>query len=334
MKFVTSPALPLVVLVLIAFVGMAGLIESLQQPYLLTCLSGLMVLGFAGIGLGELRGKFSGAGLASAGEATKSLEAKAPQFDRELGVVLKRLQVHIEANGRYSDQLAQADRKLLSIDHSENVSAIIRILVEANEKMRRETGELTASLEKSRSQVESLSFRLAEAQEIGMRDSLTSLGNRRSFDVNLIREIDEARAKRTDMCLVMGDLDHFKKVNDNFGHVFGDRVLKHFADLLTKNIKGRDTAARFGGEEFAIILPQTTIASAALLVEQIRSRLEAQQWMNAKSGQLFSKITASFGIVRLNSGDDAEGLLKRADAMLYEAKRAGRNRIASEAAAA
>jgi diguanylate cyclase len=103
---------------------------------------------------------------------------------------------------------------------------------------------------------------------------------------------------------------------------------------LTKNIKGRDTAARFGGEEFAIILPQTTIASAALLVEQIRSRLEAQQWMNAKSGQLFSKITASFGIVRLNSGDDAEGLLKRADAMLYEAKRAGRNRIASEAAAA
>src|SRR5476649_2737535 len=100
MKFVTSPALPLVVLVLIAFVGMAGLIDSLQQPYLLACLLALMVLGFAGIGLSELRSKFSGAGLGSAGDTAQSLEAKAPQFDRELGIVLKLLQVHIDANGR------------------------------------------------------------------------------------------------------------------------------------------------------------------------------------------------------------------------------------------
>jgi diguanylate cyclase len=97
-----------------------------------------------------------------------------------------------------------------------------------------------------------------------------------------------------------------------------------------KHIKDGDIAARLGGEEFAVILPQTTLESATRLTDQIRNRLEAQQWMNAQSGQLFSKITASFGIVRLGENDDCETLVKRADTMLYEAKRAGRNRIIIE----
>ncbi len=196
--------------------------------------------------------------------------------------------------------------------------------------MLKETKELSVNLEKSRSQVGALRSKLAEAQAIGMRDSLTSLGNRRSFDSNLAKEISEARARGTDMCLMMGDLDHFKKVNDNYGHPFGDRVLKYFAELLSKHIKDGDIAARLGGEEFAVILPQTTLESATRLTDQIRNRLEAQQWMNAQSGQLFSKITASFGIVRLGENDDSETLVKRADTMLYEAKRAGRNRIIIE----
>jgi diguanylate cyclase len=92
-------------------------------------------------------------------------------------------------------------------------------------------------------------------------------------------------------------------------------------------------AARLGGEEFAVILPRRTLESAMRLTDQIRSRLETQQWMNAQSGQLFSKITASFGVVRLGAADDAETLVTRGDTMLYQAKRAGRNRIIIEEAA-
>ena len=116
----------------------------------------------------------------------------------------------------------------------------------------------------------------------------------------------------------------------SFGHPFGDRVLKYFAELLTKNIRDGGIAARIGGEEFAMILPQTPLEGAVQLTDAIRCRLEAQQWMNAKSGKLFSNITASFGIVRLGAKDDPEALLKRADAMLYEAKRSGRNWIICE----
>jgi diguanylate cyclase len=132
------------------------------------------------------------------------------------------------------------------------------------------------------------------------------------------------------MCLVMGDLDHFKKINDNFGHPFGDRVLKYFAELLQKNIKDGALAARIGGEEFAVILPKTKLENAVQFTDVVRCRLEAQQWMNARNGQLFDNITASFGVVRFREKDDVETLLRRADAMLYEAKRAGRNCIICE----
>ena len=330
MRFLRTSWLQLTVVILIAFVGMAGAIDNIQSPYALSSILGLMALGLVGMGLGELRGAGAQARSSDGLDLQESFEAKRAQLDHELDNIANLIQSHLEANGRYSDSLAQADHGLIPTANPEKVRAIVRLLIDANEKMRSETNDLSANLEKSRSQVASLRSKLVEAQAIGMRDSLTSLGNRRSFDSNLAKEIAEARARGTEMCLMMGDLDHFKKVNDNYGHPFGDRVLKYFAELLSKHIKDSDIAARLGGEEFAVILPQTTLESATRLTDQIRSRLEAQQWMNAQSGQLFSKITASFGIVRLGETDDLETLVKRADTMLYEAKRAGRNRIIIE----
>jgi diguanylate cyclase len=335
MRFPATPTLQIAVIVLIAFVGMTGAIETVRDPYLLSCFLGLMALGLVGMGLARLG---AGAPIAQGdsvdrSSVTKNLEKREQQLDRELVTIAGLIQSHLEANGRYSDSLAQAGHNLLSLAKPEKVPAIVAMLIDANEKMRRRTNDLSKSLEKSRSQVAMLNSKLLEAQEIGMRDSLTSLGNRRFFDSNLAREIAKARAHGTELCLVMGDLDHFKKINDNFGHPFGDRVLKYFAELLSKQIRNGDMAARLGGEEFAVILPRRTLESAMRLTDQIRSRLETQQWMNAQSGQLFSKITASFGVVRLGAADDAETLVTRGDTMLYQAKRAGRNRIIIEEAA-
>jgi diguanylate cyclase len=169
---------------------------------------------------------------------------------------------------------------------------------------------------------------------MGMRDPLTALSNRRYFDTSLERELADAQARGAPLSLVMGDIDNFKKINDLFGHQIGDEILKMFARVLTDNVHSRDTVARYGGEEFAIILPETRLESAKQLTERMRSQVEGMELAVSESGQEIGKVTASFGVAELGPADDADALIQRADAKLYEAKCAGRNRVAADQAAA
>ena len=123
--------------------------------------------------------------------------------------------------------------------------------------MQNKVNGLSEKLEQSRFQIIRLRSSLTKAEEIGNRDGLTALGNRRFFDNALAEEVAKARDFGGDLCIALADIDHFKKINDKFGHVAGDMVLKLFAELLTANIKGQDKVARFGGEEFAILFPDT-----------------------------------------------------------------------------
>jgi len=163
-----------------------------------------------------------------------------------------------------------------------------------------------------------------------MRDSLTDISNRRWFEQSLISEIANAKGNKDPTCLVLIDIDHFKRVNDTYGHVIGDQVLKFFGSLLTKNLKGSDTIARYGGEEFAVILPMTNIADATTLIDTVRIKLENAKLSLTKSKKSIGTVTASFGITQVQDGDDPETLVQRADLRLYEAKNAGRNRIVSD----
>jgi diguanylate cyclase len=327
----STVAAQVAVIVLIAVAGILGAVNSLQQPPLLAAILSLMGLGYLGIGLGELRA--AGKDAAPPSTAKDDPDAKPAQLEGELVTIDDLIQSHLDANGDFSHSLAEANKNLPPLTNPEKVRAIVHLLIDANRKMQSKTSHMARSLEKSRSRVAALRSRLRDAKALGMRDSLTALGNRRFFDSRLAREIIGARAQGTEMCLVLGDLDHFKEINDSFGHPFGDRVLKHFAELLTKHIRATDIAARFGGEEFAVILPQTSLEHAKRLTDQIRNRLETQEWINLQNGRLYSRITASFGVVRLGEDDDRETLVNRADAMLYQAKRAGRNRIMVESAA-
>ena len=167
-----------------------------------------------------------------------------------------------------------------------------------------------------------------------MRDPLTSLSNRRRFDDRLTRELADARERGTALSLVLADIDNFKKVNDLFGHRIGDEILKMFARVLSDNVGARDTVARYGGEEFAVILPETELESARQMTERMRSQLEAMQLAINQSGEQIGQVTASFGIAELGAGEDADRLVERADEQLYQAKCAGRNRVATGQAAA
>lgn len=254
------------------------------------------------------------------------------QLDQELAVILRFMKTYVDANDSYSRSLAQVHKNLPSLTKPEQVRTMVKFLIAENEKMQRDADDLKNNLETSRTQIEKLRWNLAEAQELGLRDPLTALSNRRCFDLNIAKAITEAHAQKSAMCLVMGDIDHFKAINDTFGHQIGDEILKMFAKLLSSNVKGRDTVARFGGEEFAIILPETGLDDAALLTENIRSQLAEKELAINTSGQPIGKITASFGVAQLGDRDDPESLVQRADARLYEAKCAGRNRVAADRA--
>jgi two-component system, cell cycle response regulator len=156
-------------------------------------------------------------------------------------------------------------------------------------------------------------------------DGLTGLGNRAFFDNRLKAELSEAARYERPLSLIMCDIDKFKSLNDSFGHPFGDRVIEAFARLLSHG-RASDIACRYGGEEFAVILPTTTAEEARLVAERFRAGLEKLTW-NDHEGLT---VTASFGIADLDSAGNAaqsDALIKTADQALYAAKHGGRNRV-------
>lgn len=164
-------------------------------------------------------------------------------------------------------------------------------------------------------------------REISRTDMLTGIPNRRSIMEVLDKEVARTRRHGPPLCVVILDLDHFKKVNDTWGHPTGDKVLQEAARVLRESIRSCDSIGRYGGEEFMIVLPDTHAEGAAVLLERCRAALAATI-IRAETGKAFH-ISASFGVV-CNEKDmsaDAEVLIKLADDALYLAKENGRNRV-------
>lgn len=153
-------------------------------------------------------------------------------------------------------------------------------------------------------------------------DELTGLNNRRSFNESFTLALSAARRHNHPLSLISIDLDHFKTVNDTFGHCVGDLVLKEFSDLLKEMVRVEDIASRWGGEEFIVLLPDTTREAAYTLAERIRSSFEKQA-----SSAAPLEVTASFGVVQLQNGETEDDLIRRVDNALYTAKNKGRNRV-------
>ena len=260
-------------------------------------------------------------------ELAKEIRAEGVRLDEELVANMRWIQTFLRANEEFSKSLRDARTKLERSQTSNQTDVVITFLLAKNSVMQKESSDLKQRLTASQKQIEELRTKLADALDQGMRDPLTELGNRRRFDITLAQEAAEAQAKGLKLSLVICDLDHFKQINDKFGHQVGDSVLQLFAALLVKNIKGRDTAIRYGGEEFALILPDTGIEGAKHVTENIRCDLEASNWRVSTTRQPIGKITASFGLAELKVDEDIQQLVKRADRHLYIAKESGRNRI-------
>ncbi|MEI7598370.1 MAG: GGDEF domain-containing protein [Aestuariivirga sp.] len=247
----------------------------------------------------------------------------------EVSKLLSLLRQHAEANENFSTVLERAKEELHESLKTEQVRIIISYLMIENDKMKARTSNLQASLETSQKQIEKLKTNLANAEAQGLSDPLTGLKNRRGFDVVLASQLATARNAGQPLSLIIADIDHFKAINDRYGHPAGDDVLKWFAKVLSSNVKGRDTVARYGGEEFAIVLPATPLDNASRVASQIKAQLEAQFWQKPGAPNTLLRVTASFGVAQFTPGEGTSALVARADSKLYEAKQGGRNRVAA-----
>lgn len=190
-------------------------------------------------------------------------------------------------------------------------------------------GELVARL-RVQLKIKTLQDSLREGnrllEHLSTIDPLTGLANRRFFMDRLQSAVVQSQRTGNPLGLVMIDLDHFKHVNDTYGHQGGDQVLREVAELLRQQMRSSDLAARFGGEEFTIILPETDLSASCGVAERLREEVERHLFGPPAAS---AKLTASFGVATSAGGDDfvAEALIRNADASLYRAKSLGRNRV-------
>ena len=221
---------------------------------------------------------------------------------------------------RWSDTLERPSGGL----EDPSLASILR----GTREMQRAIGTLRGKLAESTREAQRLRQEVTRAREEALLDTLTGLANRKGFDLAMADSLEQAREGVPGPCLLMIDLDCFKRLNDTHGHLFGDQVLANIGNILRTNVKGGDTAARFGGEEFAVVLPRTPRGGALGLAEALRALVAASRVKHVGKNQAWiGNITVSIGVADYLAGDSAMELVARADRALYTAKAEGRNRV-------
>lgn len=238
-------------------------------------------------------------------QSTATASAEAADFDRSL-------QTHVN---RLADDLDNL-----------GVRQVVNDIVQSAQQMRTVAFELSRKLEASTREVSVLTESLQRTQNEALLDSLTGLKNRRGLE-HAIEDLLRTDRGLSGSAILLADVDDFKNINDTFGHVLGDKVIRSVAHVLQTTIKGRDVAARFGGDEFAVLLPQTTLAGAVTLAEQLRESVARGRIHRADGRESVGEVTLSVGVAVAAPGESLEALIERADAAMYAAKRSGRNRV-------
>lgn len=262
----------------------------------------------------------------------QNVEAALQQMRKLVGETL--LSIHqVENQADHQAEAIESHSKQLNETLPvQEVKKIISAVIDDTRLMVQNTQDLKFMLNDTRNEVEKLRLELETARREAITDTLTGLSNRRAFESAITKLTDYSREHQTPLSILIIDIDFFKKINDEHGHLVGDKVLRSLANLLSANIKGKDLVARIGGEEFAILLSDTELENAKKVAEALRILVEKTNFKRIDNGRALGRISISIGVTSYRMGEFYESFWGRADQALYLAKQSGRNRVISQAA--
>ncbi|MFO1402609.1 MAG: GGDEF domain-containing protein [Steroidobacteraceae bacterium] len=250
------------------------------------------------------------------------------QFQQGLAELLNRLGQMAESSGEgmvdFTRGLSACREQLGQIRDSAGLGRIVDTLLQSTATALASAETLQREVAATRSEVSQLRAQLGVLENQADVDPLTQLYNRRGFHKAAAESLRRG-GEQAERAVLVADIDHFKKINDGFGHLFGDQVLRTAAQLIRQCIKGRDVAARWGGEEFVILLPETGGEGAIALAEQIRTAFTRAKIRRGERHELADAVTISLGVAELAANESLERAIERADRALYRAKTEGRN---------
>ncbi|MBI1302107.1 MAG: diguanylate cyclase [Alphaproteobacteria bacterium] len=229
---------------------------------------------------------------------------------------------------KYNQNLETTSKKLKVDTDPEKIKSILSDVLSETSAVIDENKHLEVMLDNSTRAMEDMRRDLEMARKEAMTDALTNLANRKAFDQEISRLISLSNEEEGYVfSMILLDIDHFKNFNDTFGHQVGDQVLQLVARTLKNGVKGRDLVSRYGGEEFAILLPETNIIGSTKVAEILRHDVEKKEVVNRVTGKQIAKITFSAGVSEYIPGLNKDEFIEAVDSALYKAKNAGRNRV-------
>lgn len=227
--------------------------------------------------------------------------------------------------GETNDSFQKKTAILAAISETSSIRTILQEIIQETQSLAMTSQAMQSQLNQANTEMEQLRSELAQVRQIAVTDGLTGLLNRRAFDQTLSNIIQHSEPSNTYLSLL--DIDHFKRINDTYGHTIGDNVIKYVASLMKKHAQTHHHVARYGGEELAIIMPNTSERQAIEISENIRTEMEKSRLKRKTDNTPLGTITLSIGIAKLQTNDDVESFIVRADKALYQAKENGRNKV-------
>ncbi len=227
--------------------------------------------------------------------------------------------------GEFDNVINKHADTLSSTTDPQTTALILQQIMQDTRAMVKENQTTQARMQETSAEISQMKAELKAVRASAEKDSLTGLKNRGAFDKAI--DIAVYSQKKADTTLIMLDIDHFKRVNDNFGHLVGDRIIRYVSAIITQIIGSKQHIARYGGEEFAILLTGLAIADVTTLANKIRTAMCNSKLQRKDRGETIGKVTVSAGIAILNHDDNVDSFIDRADKALYEAKESGRNKI-------
>ena len=253
---------------------------------------------------------------------------------RKVSDTLEQAAKHIESANegaaKYGQALEDFSGRLGTVAGQKDLAPTLEFIFAETRAMAAVNRELEGRLQSSVNEIAQLRQNLAETRKEAATDPLTGIANRKVFDEGLRSATADARRDTAWLSLLVIDIDHFKAFNDRYGHQLGDQVLKLVAKCVTECIRKEDLAARFGGEEFCVILPGVRLADGVKIAESIRRRVASRKITNRRTGEVLGNITLSIGVAEYTLGESEADFLRHADEAMYAAKRTGRNKVATQ----